>query len=305
MHLNCHLAECIEDYGPIFGFWLFSFERYNGMLGKFPNNQKHIEVQLMRRFETELQLYALPLPRSFSEAFSNLLKPTTNDTEMIDNHYMFYQLANGCLREDAIDVMLLFKGTGTWKFPKRWTVHHLNTSELIAISQVLRHIFVTPGFIPEIQSLPKLLRFYKHVEFRSEIFSIYNDSRYGRHSHILALWAGENDLDLTSHQLRPGQIEQILQYKFTPCDGEVRSLAMAKVKWYKSHPQKCMFGTGLQLWDRNNFEDFGRASYIPIHCIRSKFAPAYGSIDVSTQAASMPTVDHESVLFICPLRPKF
>ena len=59
MHLYCHLVECEHDYGPIFGFWLFSFERYNEMLGKFPNNQKHIEIQLMQRFETEMQLYSL------------------------------------------------------------------------------------------------------------------------------------------------------------------------------------------------------------------------------------------------------
>ena len=56
MHLHCHLVECVHDYGPIFGFWLFSFARYNG---NFPNNQKHIEIQLMQRFETEMQLYSL------------------------------------------------------------------------------------------------------------------------------------------------------------------------------------------------------------------------------------------------------
>ena len=56
MHLHAHLCECIQDYGPIYSFWLFSFERYNGMLGNFPNNQRSIEIQLMRRFQTELEL---------------------------------------------------------------------------------------------------------------------------------------------------------------------------------------------------------------------------------------------------------
>ena len=46
MHLHAHLRECIQDYGPIYSFWLFSFERYNGMLGNFPNNQRSIEIQL-------------------------------------------------------------------------------------------------------------------------------------------------------------------------------------------------------------------------------------------------------------------
>ena len=33
MHLHCHLHSVLLDYGPVFGFWLFSFERYNGRLG--------------------------------------------------------------------------------------------------------------------------------------------------------------------------------------------------------------------------------------------------------------------------------
>ena len=33
MHLHCHLSSCLFDYGPVFGFWLFSFEHYNGQIG--------------------------------------------------------------------------------------------------------------------------------------------------------------------------------------------------------------------------------------------------------------------------------
>ena len=32
IHLHTHLADCIRDYGPVHSFWLFSFERYNGIL---------------------------------------------------------------------------------------------------------------------------------------------------------------------------------------------------------------------------------------------------------------------------------
>ena len=28
MHMHSHLADCILDYGPVYSFWLFSFERY-------------------------------------------------------------------------------------------------------------------------------------------------------------------------------------------------------------------------------------------------------------------------------------
>ena len=36
LHLSLHLCECSYDYGPLYSFWCFSFERMNGILGK-PN----------------------------------------------------------------------------------------------------------------------------------------------------------------------------------------------------------------------------------------------------------------------------
>ena len=50
MHLHCHLTECVKDYGPMNSFWLFSFERYNGILGDRPTNNRAIEPQLLKRF---------------------------------------------------------------------------------------------------------------------------------------------------------------------------------------------------------------------------------------------------------------
>ena len=35
MHLHGHLYKCIEDVGPVFSFWCYSFERYNGLLELF------------------------------------------------------------------------------------------------------------------------------------------------------------------------------------------------------------------------------------------------------------------------------
>ena len=56
MHLHAHIRECVEDYGPVQSFWLFSYERFNGMLGKQPHNNKSIEVQVMRRFMRDSKL---------------------------------------------------------------------------------------------------------------------------------------------------------------------------------------------------------------------------------------------------------
>ena len=40
MHMSCHLRECVLDYGPLNHFWLFAFERFNGILGQLPNNNR-------------------------------------------------------------------------------------------------------------------------------------------------------------------------------------------------------------------------------------------------------------------------
>jgi hypothetical protein len=35
IHLALHIPDCCRDYGPIYSFWLFPFERLNGYIGKF------------------------------------------------------------------------------------------------------------------------------------------------------------------------------------------------------------------------------------------------------------------------------
>jgi hypothetical protein len=34
IHLSLHLVECCRDYGPLYSFWCYSFERMNGVLGE-------------------------------------------------------------------------------------------------------------------------------------------------------------------------------------------------------------------------------------------------------------------------------
>ena len=49
IHMHGHLTDCVRDFGPLSSFWLFSFERFNGLLGNLPTNNRSIEVQVMRR----------------------------------------------------------------------------------------------------------------------------------------------------------------------------------------------------------------------------------------------------------------
>ena len=56
LHLSLHLYECSSDYGPLYAFWCFSFERMNGILGNLPNSNRQIESELIRRLMFDKQI---------------------------------------------------------------------------------------------------------------------------------------------------------------------------------------------------------------------------------------------------------
>ena len=66
MHMHAYLKEAVEDYGPIFGFWLFSFERYNGILGNQSTNLRDIESQLLCRFARDNFAYSYEFLQNFT-----------------------------------------------------------------------------------------------------------------------------------------------------------------------------------------------------------------------------------------------
>ena len=49
LHLGCHLASMLRDYGPPAGWWCNSYERMNGLLTNLPHNRKDIPLCTMRR----------------------------------------------------------------------------------------------------------------------------------------------------------------------------------------------------------------------------------------------------------------
>ena len=57
MHLHCHIAECLLDYGPAHTRWCFSFERCNGIFGGMPNNNKSLAIEktIIKQFIQQIE----------------------------------------------------------------------------------------------------------------------------------------------------------------------------------------------------------------------------------------------------------
>lgn len=89
MHLHGHLVECIEDFGPVYAFWCFSYERMNGILGSYPVNNHHISIQLTRRF-------------LYSKAYA----PSRWPKKYVDEYLPFinnFTYEKGCLQQKTME----------------------------------------------------------------------------------------------------------------------------------------------------------------------------------------------------------
>ena len=87
MHLHYHLKGVILDFGPSYEFWLFPFERYNGILGCYPTNNKNIEPQIMHRFLRDLSSSSFTFPSEFAENFRDIcetLDITKQSSSVVD-----------------------------------------------------------------------------------------------------------------------------------------------------------------------------------------------------------------------------
>ncbi|KAI9003775.1 hypothetical protein CLU79DRAFT_714218 [Phycomyces nitens] len=80
MHLHLHLRETILDFGPVYSYWLFGFERYNSILKNINTNRKSgFKATYMRSFVEDTRkgdfvhsFLSTPSGQYFSDVFSKL-----------------------------------------------------------------------------------------------------------------------------------------------------------------------------------------------------------------------------------------
>ena len=94
MHMHGHVKDTVLDYGPIHEFWCYSFERFNGILGSQPSNNRAIEPQLLKQFLLDNASSCFDFPDEFNDDFCSLdlnnskksaLRGSVLDT-ITDNH---------------------------------------------------------------------------------------------------------------------------------------------------------------------------------------------------------------------------
>ncbi|GET55402.1 hypothetical protein GLOIN_2v1786147 [Rhizophagus irregularis DAOM 181602=DAOM 197198] len=244
LHLSLHLCECSLDYGPLYTFWCFSFERMNGMLGSFPNSRRKIEPEIMRR------LINRPSVGSLSEA----------DQFSADEMRRFW-LTSRNIHESTT--------TGKEAFPGEMLRPVFN--DIVMSSDMLDLI------------VEYYMASYETMEFRKPFGEGAEDSiivqvkmnQFGS-SFILAKFMTESgDIDCY-----PGQVQYFFTHAVNLPDG-LSEHNLAFIRWYKpaeSSNIRYHFRVrddeicNVELWGTEFYPE-SRDCIIPVHHILGRFIP--------------------------------
>ena len=267
MHLHGHLKESVERFGSIYGFWAFSFERFNGFLSDFPTNNRSVEIQIMRKFQ---QIgFAADLKYSdlgdFSNYFSEFCKDDKDDSPQIPSPKL------PTAPEEPISM----------QDPNVWTDLSLlqvkqEAYTLVSLSQLERqHLKVMYNTLYNStisdDDIARVGKKYSTVYWTNEMYGSVSSSRCKNYRMLIAKWAGDDScLDPHFGDSRPGKVLYYLMHS-VEIETCIKVHLLAYVEWFKKTDVDLGLRNPVTVWQKRVQND-GPASYIPIQRIMGKCA---------------------------------
>lgn len=278
IHLHQHLKDCILDYGPAYRFWLFRFERFNGMLGNYHTNQKAIEISIMRRFLDDATIFMSVHTDSivaehhdiFSQLFTSLNRGTAD--HLIDD--------NNLLNQENIDCPT----SGIKPCPPFQQCSF--ESNIINILKESYSMFV-PDFNED--NISSMYEKFNSINFYGDRIGSFT-SRLQRTSIVLANWAGINgSINTSSNDTQPCLIEFFFQQSVPKSLGQI-NVTMAKVKWFAIYHGCHSLETPLEQFLFDEYEQLGASIFMPVSQIKNLCCFTTTKTDLG-----------EKLIIICPL----
>ena len=284
MHLHCHLKSCLYDFGPFHGFWCFSFERYNGILGNYHTNNRSIEIQIMRKFLAQIKTKEFTLPTDYHE----------NLSEFFTDQAVYGSVKSS---ETPVEAQLdLFRAQTLLLFDFE-TLDWGESSHVEAFPPIKDSTLDNDGvrylkqvyckFLgvnnAELIDVPFTISKFVSVKVGPIVLGSLG-SRTLRNAYILVDWAGCSGRikeDSSDRRARPGEVvyffrQQVLRRSpYTGLPGETYKFYMARVNWYSQHPNRDDCGDHVKIWCKD-FDSFGPACFVPIKRIKSRFVAGTG-----------------------------
>ena len=266
MHLHCHLKQSLYDYGPIHNFWLFSYERYNGIFEQFPSSNRSLEIHFMKRFVQEFRLFTSLqfLPKEFESDFGNALKtsiePTLQGSLKVTIHNRFV---------DHVDLRKItdwsLPSNPDISLPKSYVRSNLDDWSLAQLQGIYLKLY--PNLQPEDIELTLTFRKYASIVYKGMKFDTTNRSIVyaTKHPYHQDDTSPASASARTHHiKPRPVLIRHFILHAFHH-NNTVHQHVFAAVSWLKDHHAKYHFGKPLEMWWKDLYEDFD--TYIPIQLL--------------------------------------
>lgn len=242
MHLMLHIKDCIFDYGSVYSFWCFSFERFNGILGSYHTNNHSIELQVMFVIKCQLGPSNLQL---HSYTCNNELS-SWND---ILNSRSIQQADRVCGKELEFTVQTpLSKST-------KFALENEYRESILELFTVLYSQF-------NVVRISIFAQSYSRVKMFGEVYTS-NSYRAGstRNCFVLARYSP------SAKVYRPAVIKNIIKINCimeeSPTNEISKEQYLIQVSWFKVHPHQNLYGhnSPTKIWD-TEFER--EISFIPM-----------------------------------------
>lgn len=284
MHLHCHLRSCIVDYGPLHGFWCYAFERYNGILGSMPNNNRSIEIQLASRFLKESQYISASYPIEFSEHFKPLLSQRSSTGSVADT----LSAQNIMHEADPISNWTMDSASIMIKVPVHCSRSTLTSREKTNLFQLYCKLYSVSDHSNVVMS--SVYMRYSHLFVNGKLLGSHK-SRTASSSTVIVSWEA-NLFGPCSEQsgdviCRAARIQYFCKHTVT-INGENKTHMLINLSWFLYHPKKDVFGKPITVWYNNLFEPCGVHTIVPVQLVKCR------------SVSLVDKLDHEDVFIVIP-----
>ncbi|GET49749.1 hypothetical protein GLOIN_2v1775288 [Rhizophagus irregularis DAOM 181602=DAOM 197198] len=216
LHLSLHLCDCSNDFGPLYAFWYFSFERMNGILGSLPTSNRQIEPEIMRQIMNDNQIEDIinELERFLLNA-KNIQELTITGCEPFPGE-MLKPSSEAIMTESMLELMVAFYNASyieMYKFRKP-------ADEIIQDSITIR---------------VKINQFGR-CQISSKVFGSAMSVRHTKSSCVLAKFI-TSDGEVDSY---PGQIQYFFKHTVDLPNGQMEH-NLAYICWYRPASTNIIF----------------------------------------------------------------
>ena len=265
MHLHMHLRESVQNYGSVYGFWLFSFERFNGILGAYQTNGREIEVQIMRKFTTSGILanirYCLPVEYEdcFLELCHNILS-AANTVVDLPNSLNLTMAASGTITGKEN----IWNNLSAVSIPSSYKVCSLDTDSKVLLKQVYTVLYPKASL-----KLATLFKKYGSISVCRETYGSRLASRERNFSRIMASWCGSDGI-INPGKPRPGVVKYYILHSVKVGHQQLEHM-FAITDWLKPAEGDLGYANPLSVWQAKQYEPAGPTIFLPVQRIHSRF----------------------------------